>query len=99
MRCVQLKHLLQYYYSSDSYWTRGKREAPEYSEETLERLVREVRESVMTDAWYLYTSYLHNIYTISTLFNLVYDPLFVLASGLCTVHPALFNVARLSVRT
>ena len=65
MRGVQLKHLLQYYYSSDSYWTRGKRAAPEYSEETLERLVREVRESVMTDAWYLYTRYLHNIYILS----------------------------------
>merc|ERR1711862_209755 len=41
-----------YYYSSrrSGY---GKREFPDYSEEELNRMVREVRDSTLTDEWYM----------------------------------------------
>merc|ERR1712110_1009828 len=42
-----------YYYSSKSYSYRGKREIPDYSEEELNRMVREVRDSTLTDEWYM----------------------------------------------
>merc|ERR1711862_691862 len=42
-----------YYYSSQSYSRRGKREIPDYSEEELNRMVREVRDSTLTDEWYM----------------------------------------------
>ena len=45
--------LFQYYYSSKSYSYRGKREIPDYSEEELSRMVREVRDSTLTDEWYM----------------------------------------------
>merc|ERR1711860_376343 len=42
-----------YYYSSRSYGGRGKRAVPDYSEEELSRMVREVRDSTLTDEWYM----------------------------------------------
>merc|ERR1711982_203863 len=42
-----------YYYSSKSYSYRGKREIPDYSEEELDRVVREVSDSTLTDEWYM----------------------------------------------
>merc|ERR1711971_228564 len=42
-----------YYYSSQRYSRRGKREIPDYSEEELNRMVREVRDSTLTDEWYM----------------------------------------------
>jgi len=43
-----------YYYSSRSYGNRyGKREIPDYSEEEVSRMVREVRDSTLTDEWYM----------------------------------------------
>merc|ERR1711971_646877 len=37
--------------SYTSYSSRGKREIPDYSEEELNRMVREVRDSTLTDEW------------------------------------------------
>jgi len=45
-----------YYYSSNSYshgHHHGKRSVPEFSEEQLSRMIREVQQSVMTDEWYM----------------------------------------------
>merc|ERR1711936_247099 len=43
-----------YYYSSRSYGNRyGKRDIPDYSEEEVSRMVREVRDSTLTDEWYM----------------------------------------------
>ena len=45
--------LFQYYYSSKSYNYRGKRSVPDYSEEELSRMIREVRDNTMTNEWYM----------------------------------------------
>merc|ERR1711982_73023 len=42
-----------YYYSSNSYYNRGKRSVPDYNEEELSRMIREVTDTTMTDNWYL----------------------------------------------
>merc|ERR1711862_900779 len=42
-----------YYYSSKSYNYRGKRSVPDYSEEELSRMIREVRDNTMTNEWYM----------------------------------------------
>merc|ERR1712126_724049 len=42
-----------YYYSSNSYSHHGKRSVPDYSEEELSRMIREVRDNTMTDEWYM----------------------------------------------
>lgn len=42
-----------YYYSSNRYSSYGKRSVPDYSEEELSRMIREVRDSTMTDEWYM----------------------------------------------
>merc|ERR1719342_196234 len=42
-----------YYYSSNSYSHHGKRSVPDYNEEDLSRMIREVRDNTMTDEWYM----------------------------------------------
>merc|ERR1712018_522429 len=42
-----------YYYSSNHYSSYGKRSIPDYSEEELSRMIREVRDNTMTDEWYM----------------------------------------------
>ena len=46
--------LSKYYYSSKSYNSyRGKRDTLDYSEEELNRMVRDVRDFTLTDEWYM----------------------------------------------
>jgi len=42
-----------HYYSSNRYSRYGKRSVPDYSEEELSRMIREVRDNTMTDEWYM----------------------------------------------